>query len=219
MTGEVDPATLGAAYSLIGELLARSERPDEEQFGADVAAALRGPSTGELRERLAGAPLEVTGAIDAFLASEPSPRARSFPLYLGAYLFEEPTATDRADPRNGYLLEMLNLYWHFGLDPRGGQPPDYLPMMLDFAGESVSRTDAPQAPVARRYFIEHHLSPGLAAFREVLERHAEPRAQLLRAAEALAAIDLVQTAHLVVEEPAPPARKAGARSLPLVKEP
>lgn len=209
-----DLDTLRAAYSLLSELLASADRSVEVPPGR----------LDELRARLAEAPADVTGPIDAFRsgwANEPIEPAARRPLYLGAYLFDDPERTDGADPRNGFLLETLNLFWYFGLDPTGAQPPDYLPLMVDFAAESAGRVDVREGARARRHFLEHHLAPGLVPLRAVLERASSPLVPLIRALEAAVAADLAGSAHLAppAETSERPARKLGVRSLPMVRQP
>lgn len=55
------------------------------------------------------------------------------PLYLGSHQFEEPTscATAGLSDRNTYMLEIGNIYRHFGFQLKG-EMPDYLPAMVEF---------------------------------------------------------------------------------------
>lgn len=71
---------------------------------------------------------------------ELSPRC---PLYLGTHQFEEPKTCNAAglSDRNTYMLEIANIYRHFGFE-LSGELPDYLPAMVEFLALTAGRSPA-----------------------------------------------------------------------------
>lgn len=55
------------------------------------------------------------------------------PLYLGAHLFQDPATCAAAgvSDRNTFMLEIANVYRHFGF-ALNGELPDFLPAMVEF---------------------------------------------------------------------------------------
>lgn len=140
------------------------------------------------------------------------------PLYLGTYLYDEPDSCRKAglSDRNQYMLELKNLYWHFGVAPPDDELPDFVPMMVDFARVSLGR-DVRLAEPLRRYFLEEHFLPGLAGFRSKLDDYESPYALVIEGIEAVAEMDVAR-----IDVPAwspsdetpqePPAEAAGCSS-------
>ena len=75
------------------------------------------------------------------------------PLYLGSYQFPEPATCSAAgvSDRNQYMLEIGNVYRHFGFEI-AGELPDYLPAMTEFLALSCGCEDADAE--LRKRFIE-----------------------------------------------------------------
>ncbi|MFA5569571.1 MAG: molecular chaperone TorD family protein [Trueperaceae bacterium] len=167
---------LAAAYLLIAELLLYPEERD--------AATLE-----DCRRVLDGVPA-VTEPIDAFLAS---PRADDLdeylallelaptcPLYLGAYMFEEPSSCRGAglSDRNAYMLELKAIYRHFGLDPAGNEMADFLPLVAEFLALALAQGELDGVGLRRR-LLERHVAPALPALRQKLEKYQSPYARLI----------------------------------------
>ncbi|MBI4659793.1 MAG: molecular chaperone TorD family protein [Verrucomicrobia bacterium] len=129
------------------------------------------------------------------------------PLYLGHYLFEEPKSCSGAavSRRNGYMIQLKNLYRHFGYEVQGRELPDYLPLMLDFLALSASHP----AYKHRRLLVKQFILPALPALSKALREASNVYApiaailgQLLHAElETLSAPP--PTAEPVVGEPSP----------------
>jgi nitrate reductase assembly molybdenum cofactor insertion protein NarJ len=201
---------LVAAYRLIAELFASPGARD----GARIAELVRG---------LRGAPEPALNAIQAFLSDPRSvdeqEHIRSIelappcPLYASAYLAGE----DAGEQRRCFLSDLINVYWQFGLVPSTPEPPDYLPLMVDFAAISAGRMADRGGPRARRGFLPQSLRPCLGPLRAGMEKNAIPHAALVRALEAVVDADLALSAHLASEDPAP-ADERRVRRLPVVTE-
>ena len=125
-----------ACYRLIAELLLHPEDRDRDKI--DV-----------LFRALRDAPKKVREPISEFL-NDPLALSRSeyvqtlelsppCPLYLGSYLFDEPTTCRGVGTsgRNAFMLELSGLYGHFGFQMQGGELADYLPILVDFLGISL----------------------------------------------------------------------------------
>lgn len=204
-------AELEVVYRVIGELLLH---PDQR----DTA------SIEEWLGRLRCAPPAVTEPLDAFLGDPAAWSAELYvqtlelappcPLYLGAYLFDEPkTCRDVGiSGRNGYMLELGGVYRHFGLEVQGGELPDYLPLMVEFLGISLERAGSDRIGLRRR-FLEHYVRPGLAPLQEALTAHESPYARLVAALEAGVEADL----EAMGDTPAwMPRDRTNRRSLPVL---
>ncbi len=102
------------------------------------------------------------------------------PLYLGSYQFPEPATCSAAgvSDRNQYMLEIANVYRHFGFEI-SGELPDYLPAMTEFLALSSGSADA-NAKLRRR-FIERLMLAGTRTFAERLEEAESIYARLAQA--------------------------------------
>ena len=122
---------LKAAYQLIGELLLSPEQRDPQRVAS-------------LQARLGSAPPRAEAFIAEFFG-DPGSQSRSeyvqtlelspsCPLYLGAHLFDEPSTCSGigTSGRNAYMLELIGLYGHFGIELNGSDLADFLPIMVDF---------------------------------------------------------------------------------------
>lgn len=175
----MDPHTLVSCYRLVGELLLHPRDRDEGRVERLVESSAGAP--GPVRELLCDfLSREEAWSEDEYVQTlELSPPC---PLYLGAYLFDEPTSCRGAGTsgRNGYMIDLVNLYRHFGFDPAGGELPDYLPLMVDFLWISLSHADRDRIGL-RRHYVERYLLPGLEPLKKALEKYESPYARVVAA--------------------------------------
>lgn len=144
----------------------------------------------ECRHALEGGPEGQLALLDAFFDS---PRAGDpdeyltllelappCPLYLGSYLFEEPSTCRGAgiSGRNAYMLELKAIYRHFGLEPNGAELADYLPLVVEFLDHSLTHPELDGIGL-RRYLLERHVLPALPLLQAALEKYESPYAKLI----------------------------------------
>ena len=56
--------------------------------------------------------------------------------------------------RNGYMIELVGIYNHFGQKPNEKELPDYLPLMVDFLSMTTeSRDDPIRDKLIKEYFF------------------------------------------------------------------
>ena len=188
----MDRTQLTAAYRLISELFLYPEDRDPARIEAEMAAlaaapeALREPLDNFLTAPLAGSAEEYVATLEL---------APAVSLYLGSHLYEEPQSCRGAgmSGRNGYMLELANIYRHFGVELAGGELADFVPVMVEFLGVSLERSDQDQIGL-RRYFVETMLTTGLASLLSALRRHESPYAHLVDALGVALAEDIAQMA-------------------------
>ena len=188
----MDRIQLTAAYRLISELFLYPEDRDPARIEAARAALAAAPEA--LREPLddfLAAPL--AGSAEEYVATLELAPAVS--LYLGSHLYEEPQSCRGAgmSGRNGYMLEIGNIYRHFGVELAGGELADFVPVMVEFLGVSLERSDQDRIGL-RRYFVETMLTTGLASLLSALRRHESPYAHLVDALGVALAEDIAQMA-------------------------
>jgi nitrate reductase delta subunit len=188
----MDKAQLSAAYRLIAELLVYPEDRDPARIEAARAA-------------LSAAPHALHKPLDAFLAAPLATSVEEYvatlelapavSLYLGSHIYDEPQSCRGAgmSGRNGYMLELANIYRHFGIELAGGELADFMPLMVEFLGVSLERGDHDRIGL-RRYFVETMLSPGLAPLLTALRKHESPYAHLVDALGVALAEDIAQMA-------------------------
>lgn len=176
-------SALAAGYRLLAELLLHPDERDRWRIAA-------------LRRCAAPGPAEVMDRLDAFLASPAAWSADEYvatlelappcPLYLGAYLFDEPsTCRDvGTSGRNAYMIELGAIYRHFGYALAPRELPDFAPAVFEFLALSLDRSERDTIGLRRR-LVRRLVLPALPRFRAALERRASPYAHLLAAAEAL----------------------------------
>lgn len=172
---------LAAFYRAVAEMLLYPEDRNNERIAADLAA-------------LADAPEEARNPLTSFLAS---PRASDLdeylavlelsppcPLYLGSYIFDEPSSCLGAglSSRNGYVIEVAAVYRHFGFENTGRELADFLPLMTEFLAASLERLERDGIGIRRR-FVEHYFHPGLKPMRERLVQYDSPYAGLVAGLE------------------------------------
>lgn len=121
------------------------------------------------------------------------------PLYLGAYLYEEPSTCRGAgtSQRNSYMMEVQAAYHHFGLDLGAGELADFLPAMLEFLAITFDADPAADDGVRDR-FLDLGVRRALPEMHAALVRHESPYANLIEALQAVVEDDL---ADRVVRRP------------------
>lgn len=126
------------------------------------------------------------------------------PLYLGTYQFDEPTTCAAAgvSDRNQYMIEIGNIFKHFGLEI-GAEMPDFLPAAVEF----LALTSGAQGEEAtlRLRFIRNMIWPGVRLFTQKLATEDAPYIHL---AEALSEC----LRHEAGDMPEPEPRGEGAKS-------
>lgn len=216
-------ADLGACYLLIAELLLHPDERDATRVGAlratlgDALADASGPIAEFLNHPLAAAAEEYVQTLEL---SPPCP------LYLGAYLFEEPASCRGAGTsgRNAYMLELAGVFRHFGFEHSGRELPDYLPLLADFLAISLDRHDRDQTGL-RRWLLERYVLPALEPLRERLAKYQSPYALLARSLAAVVCEDLRRIGDRPAWRPPGSAMPAAApragvrgRRLPVARE-
>jgi len=173
----MDKAQLSAAYRLIAELFVYPDDRDAEQISAEMA-------------RLKTTPEALVAPLKAFLAEPAASSAEEFvatlelsppaPLYLGAYLYQEPTSCRGAgmSGRNGYMLELASIYRHFGVELSGRELADFLPVVIEFLAISLER-ESHDAIGLRRYFVEGSLINAIEALLGKLRKLESPYTYLI----------------------------------------
>lgn len=188
---EVDPGTLG----------------EEAVGGALAAAGAVGPRAEQELRSFHERRGEV-GAEDYLNLFELNPRC---PLYLGSHQFEEPrncNAVGLSD-RNTYMLEIANVYGHFGFELQG-ELPDFLPAMVDFLALTAD-CEGHDAAVRLR-FVDKLMLPGIAPLAAAMAKTESPYPHLVAALEACLEQEMPEIALPVLSGPAPtPAEEAAHR--------
>lgn len=198
-----------AGYRIVAELFLY---PDERDMAR--VASWRGALAGTPEARM----------LDAFLAHERASDPEEYldvlelappcPLYLGAYLFEEPTSCRGAgmSGRNAYMLELKATYRHFGLEPDGGELADFLPLLAEFLALTAEDAATDAAGVRLR-LLERMVAPALPAMRERLGRYESPYAEVIDFLAFLVADDQLAA------PPPDPASAGYAAELPVIQPP
>jgi nitrate reductase delta subunit len=188
----MDRTQLTAAYRLISELFLYPEDRDPARTEAGLAALAAAPEA--LREPLReffAAPL-AESAEEYVTTLELAPAVS---LYLGSHLYEEPQSCRGAgmSGRNGYMLELGNIYKHFGVELAGKELADFVPVIVEFLGVSLERGDRDRIGL-RRYFVETMVTAGFASLLAALRKHESPYAHLVDALGVALAEDTAQMA-------------------------
>ncbi len=177
-----------SAYQFLAEVLLYPEDRDARKLA--LSAEMAGRAAPELRD-----------AIESLMASPELDDCDTYletfeigakcPLYLGHYLFEEPNNCRGAaiSGRNGYMIQLKNLYRHFGFDSRGGELPDYLPLMLDFLALSAGHP----ARKHRRLLVKQFMLPALPALGRALRDAGNVYAPIAGMLEQLLRAELEET--------------------------
>jgi len=188
----MENAQLTAAYRLIAELFLYPEERDAALIEAELA-------------RLDSAPAALREPLQAFFAAPGSANPDEYvatlelappvPLYLGSYLYGEPESCRGAgmSGRNGYMLQLSNIYRHFGVELTGGEMSDFVPVVVDFLGMSLERHNADQIGL-RRYFVETLLLNAIESLLSALRKYESPYVHLIEALRVTLADDIAQMA-------------------------
>jgi nitrate reductase delta subunit len=189
----MDQTHLTPAYRLISELFLYPEERDETLIQAEMA-------------RLEHAAPELLEPLRAFLGEPSAASVEEYvstlelaplaPLYLGAYLYDEPQTCRGAgmSGRNGYMLELANIYRHFGIEMAGGEMADFVPVVVEFLGLSLVHGDRDDIGL-RRYFVETLLINGIESLLSALRKCESPYAYLVEALRVALAEDIAQMAR------------------------
>jgi nitrate reductase delta subunit len=178
---------LMSAYRVISELFLYPEDRDQERIKVGMKALADAPAVRTpLATFLATPKASDTGEYVATLELSPP-----VPLYLGAYLFDEPKSCRGAgiSGRNGYMLELANIYRHFGVEFSGREMVDFVPVVVEFLAVSLELRGTDRIGL-RRYFVETHLIKGLEALLKALKKHQSPYALLVDALSVALAKDI-----------------------------
>lgn len=177
------PATaLAAVYGAVAEWFLYPEEVSPASLTPEAVAAVEEAAEAidprlavELREFLAGREAVDPEAYLNLLELDPT-----CPLYLGSYQFAEPEtcASAGVSERNMYMLEIGNIYRHFGLEP-AGELPDFVPAVAEFLGFSASSEGSDDE--LRERLIGRMVLPGARLFAEKLESEEGPYRHLARA--------------------------------------
>lgn len=158
---------LGAMYRVIAELLLNPGFRDQELVERELEqvpeCAVR-----ERMERFLASPL-ATDVGEYTQTLELSPPC---PLYLGSYVFDEPSSCRGAGAsgRNTYMIELGALYEHYGLGVGDHELPDFLPVMIEFMAVSLEMPERDGIGLRRR-FVEKQMQPGLPPLRQALQKY------------------------------------------------
>lgn len=188
----MDRTQLASAYRLISELFLYPEDRDTARIKAEMV-------------RLEEAPTELRAPLEAFLAAPAAVNAEEYvatlelaplaPLYLGSYLYDEPTSCRGAgmSGRNGYMLELANIYRHFGVELAGGEMADFVPVIVEFLGISLERRDEDRIGL-RRYLVETLLINGIESLLSALRKCESAYVHLVEALRVALSADIAQIA-------------------------
>lgn len=170
-----DADALTAVYRMISEWLLYPEEIDPSTLSdaalrdvLDDAAVIGEPIAASLRDFRAGYD---DVSVEEYLALlELNPRC---PLYLGTYQFDEPTtcASAGVSDRNQYMIEVGNIFKHFGLEI-GSEMPDFLPAVVEFLALTAGAEG--EDAVVRLRFIERMIWPGVRLFAQKLATEETP---------------------------------------------
>ncbi|MEE8416881.1 MAG: molecular chaperone TorD family protein [Desulfobacterales bacterium] len=181
-------SVLSPIYRLIAELFLYPEERDNVRIEKECKSARQSQSS-------------IQDSIDKFLAEPASFSSDEYmklfelsstcPLYLGSYLFDEPKSCRGMglSGRNAYMIELANIYKHFGFELNGGELPDFLSVMVDFLWISLEKIERDRIGL-RRHFLEHYLLPGIEPLSAALKKHKSPYIGLMEALEAALKVDV-----------------------------
>ena len=190
MNNTNEKQVLKDAYSIIGDLFCSPPEKDaeREQIKKDAERVAEGlkvidrESSMLLSSFLKEETIPEEDYIDLF---ELQPKCS---LYLGSHTYDEPETCANAaiSDRNGYMIELIGIYKHFGQVIDGKELPDYLPLVMDFLSLTVESKDDP----IRGKLITEYVAPFLPPIRSRLEELETPYLHLLEALEKLINVDL-----------------------------
>lgn len=183
---EKPAAALVETYALLAEWLLYPEEVDPESL-TDATLREAEAHAGRIDPKVAAhlrafhETRHTVGPEEYLNLLELNPRC---PLYLGSHQFAEPTSCSRAglSDRNQYMLEVGNVYRHFGFEIVA-ELPDFLPAMTEFLAMSAESVGDPEGEDAklRLRFIEKLMLPGVEQFAEKLAAEGGPYDHLAQA--------------------------------------
>jgi len=181
---------LKAMYGLIAELMINPAARDKERVDSLLWALPQSP---------------VRESIEQFIASPASQDVQEYtatleltppcPLYLGAHMYDEPNSCRGAGAcgRNQYMIELKAVYEHFGVSMDGGELPDFLPLMIEFAAVSLDHKDLDNIGLRRR-FVGTYMQPGLPHLRKAMRKYESVYERLIEQLEIVIEEDLARSA-------------------------
>lgn len=181
---------LGAIYRVLAELLLSPAVRDRERIDRDLMSLPDAPPRGCIERFLA---LPAAHSVDEYTQTlELTPPC---PLYLGAYIYEEPSSCRGAGAcgRNGYMIELGAIYEHFGFGLGARELTDFVPAMVEFLAVSLVLPERDGIGLRRR-FVEKYLHPGLAPLRKALKKYESVYDLLIEALEMAVEEDLERLA-------------------------
>lgn len=210
-----DMAALCNVYAAVGELLLPPAQRDRTALQAVIE---------QHAKRLPAIALKLRPLLDDPAAWSESEYVSTLelsppcPLYLGAYLFGEPSSCRGAgfSERNGYMMELKRIYEHFGLLLDDQELPDFLPVLAEFLALSVDATRQRDAWGLRRRLLEQLMLPALKPLVEQLQQYKSVYAAVIEALEAAIRIELQSLANIPAWKPPVMQRTRGRVSLPVV---
>ncbi len=206
---------LKSSYQLIAELLLPPDERDRQRIKT-------------LQQGLSPSLTRVAELVDEFCNHPESWSSEEYvpilelspscPLYLGVYLFDEPSTCNGigSSGRNAFMLELIGLYQHFKLEVAGGELPDFLPIVVDFLGISLE-TPARDQVALRRWCLERHVLPGLDPLCESLAKYQSPHQLVVSALRETVEEDLRRMGETPIWQ-APDEMDRHAISLPVLSE-
>lgn len=175
----MDKDSLISRYRLISELFIYPENRNQQLIESEL----------EVVRQTSGS---VLSHIESFLADPISRSGEEYvstmelsppcPLYVGTYIFDEPSTCLGVglSNRNAYMLEVGNVYKHFGFEMIRRELADFLPIMVEFLAISLEQ-DKGDPIGLRRWLVETCLAPGLKPLATALRKYESPYAHLIDA--------------------------------------
>lgn len=170
---------LDAAYRVVAELLLNPEFRDDILV-AENLGELKGTGFADQVERF----LDTPAAHDVAEYTQTLELAPPIPLYLGAYMYEEPSSCRGAGAsgRNLFMIELAAIYEHFGFAMDGSELPDFAPLVIEFLAISLEHPERDGIGLRRR-MLETYVHPALAALRQKMQTYESDYDQLIEALE------------------------------------
>ena len=94
------------------------------------------------------------------------------------------------------MIELINVYKHFGFEMNSKELADYLPLMLDFHKNSLERSEMDQIGL-RRWFLEKQFLPGIKPLKKALLKYESTYANLVDSLE----VALQKDAEMMEDQP------------------
>ncbi len=181
---------LAAIYRVVSELLLNPAFRDEERIAQNLARVTNSPVR-ELLERFLASPR----AFDVDEYTQTLELAPPCPLYLGAYIYEEPSSCRGAGAsgRNQFMIELSALYEHFGFTLGDQELPDFVPVAIEFLAVSLEHPERDGIGLRKR-LVDKYVHAGLAPLRKALQKYESVYDHLIEALEIAVNEDLERLA-------------------------